>query len=403
MSRYNKNVRSRSRERYSDNYFERNKNENINNEIEEQKYKRRELEFERRIENINEEKKLKEKEWEAQKLDFLKRENDLLREINSLKNQNNFYNRKIPKKFHFQRYNHFKYNKPFYQRQAKYEPFDKNKYSQYNQRNEYLQSNQDNQEKNLIDKNDNILKKDEKKEEKPTSELDKLISNLSERKFDDNNRGKTPFKNRIYLPNNPEINYVGLLLGPKGIFLKLLEKQSGCKIYIKGSSIGKRERYITPNDDTKKYVVILSFSQEQLKRGTKLIEDIINSDEETRNKIINEQLKVSKNEGLESLNLGLKKDELKSDDHLMTSNGSPGKNARYYKVPNDCIDSIIGKNGQTLKNIALESNCKVEIAKAPIPNSKLRYVFIEGSEENYEIAKELIEKIIGDYVNMNLK
>ena len=403
MSRYNKNVRSRSRERYSDNYFERNKNENINNEIEEQKYKRRELEFERKIENINEEKKLKEKEWEAQKLDFLKRENDLLREINSLKNQNNFYNRKIPKKFHFQRYNHFKYNKPFYQRQAKYEPFDKNKYSQYNQRNEYLQSNQDNQEKNLIDKNDNILKKDEKKEEKPTSELDKLISNLSERKFDDNNRGKTPFKNRIYLPNNPEINYVGLLLGPKGIFLKLLEKQSGCKIYIKGSSIGKRERYITPNDDTKKYVVILSFSQEQSKRGTKLIEDIINSDEETRNKIINEQLKVSKNEGLESLNLGLKKDELKSDDHLMTSNGSPGKNARYYKVPNDCIDSIIGKNGQTLKNIALESNCKVEIAKAPIPNSKLRYVFIEGSEENYEIAKELIEKIIGDYVNMNLK
>jgi len=32
----------------------------------------------------------------------------------------------------------------------------------------------------------------------------------------------------------------------------------------------------------------------------------------------------------------------------------------------------------------------------------LRYIFIEGSEENYEIAKELIEKIIGDYVNMNI-
>ena len=91
---------------------------------------------------------------------------------------------------------------------------------------------------------------------------------------------------------------------------------------------------------TKKYVVILSFSQEQLKRGTKLIEDIINSDEETRNKIINEQLKVSKNEGLESLNLGLKEDEFKSDDYLMTLEGPPGKDARYYKVPNDCINSM---------------------------------------------------------------
>ena len=87
----------------------------------------------------------------------------------------------------------------------------------------------------------------------------------------------------------------------------------------------------------------------------------------------------------------------------MTLEGPPGKDARYYKVPNDCINSIIGKNGETIKNIAIESNCKVQIAKAPIPNSKLRYVFIEGPEENYEIAKELIEKFIGDYVNMNLK
>ena len=70
------------------------------------------------------------------------------------------------------------------------------------------------------------MKKDENKEEKRTSELDNLISNLNE----GNNyiNKKTLYKNRIYLPNDPEINYVGLLIGPKGIFLKLLQKQSGC-------------------------------------------------------------------------------------------------------------------------------------------------------------------------------
>ena len=86
----------------------------------------------------------------------------------------------------------------------------------------------------------------------------------------------------------------------------------------------------------------------------------------------------------------------------MTTYEHTGKNARFYKIPNDCVDFVIGNKGETIKNIEKESNCKVQIAKSPIPNTKLRYIFIEGSEENYEIAKELIEKIIGDYVNMNI-
>ena len=395
MNRFNKTYRSRSkeRERYNDDYFYRDKYENINNIMEGKNYKRRELELERRLENINEEKRLKEKERESEKINFLKRENDLLRELNRLKNQNNLYNQKTPKKFQFQNYTYSKYNKSFYHIENKFSSFEQKRNFEDNQINNYKKYDTNIQ-------NDNTLKKDENKEEKRTSELDNLISNLNEGNNDNNK--KTLYKNRIYLPNDPEINYVGLLIGPKGIFLKLLQKQSGCKIYIKGKNFEKRERYINPNDNSQKYVVILSYSQEQLKKGTKLIEDIINS-EETRNQILKEQLKISKNEGLESLNFGMKNDEFKSDDYLMTLEGPPGKDARYYKVPNDCINSIIGKNGETIKNIAIESNCKIQIAKAPIPNSKLRYVFIEGPGENYEIAKELIEKVIGDYVNMNLK
>ena len=83
----------------------------------------------------------------------------------------------------------------------------------------------------------------------------------------------------------------------------------------------------------------------------------------------------------------------------MTSDGLPGKNSRYFKVPNDCISSIIGKEGERIKQIEIESNCKVQIGKAPIPNTKMRYIFIEGTEENYQIAKELIDKVIGEYAN----
>ena len=229
----------------------------------------------------------------------------------------------------------------------------------------------------------------------------KFISHLT---VINNNRNNTynnqikKFKKKIFLPNTPGINLVGLLIGPKGIFQRLLEKQSGCKIYVNGKNITKREKYISPNDNDEANVLIIGDTEEKLKRGVNLVKEIINADDDTKNKIINEQLKVSKQEELENLNF-----EFNSKEYLMTSDGLPGKNSRYFKVPNDCISSIIGKEGERIKQIEIESNCKVQIGKAPIPNTKMRYIFIEGNEENYQIAKELIDKVIGEYANSNLK
>ena len=84
----------------------------------------------------------------------------------------------------------------------------------------------------------------------------------------------------------------------------------------------------------------------------------------------------------------------KSQDYLMTPHGPPGENARFYKVPNDLVGLIIGANGETIRKIAMESNCKVLAGLAPIPNTQLRYIFIEGNEENYQKAVRMIEKIM---------
>lgn len=44
------------------------------------------------------------------------------------------------------------------------------------------------------------------------------------------------YTKRIYLPTKeyPEINFVGLILGPKGSTLKQIERMTKCRIYIKG-------------------------------------------------------------------------------------------------------------------------------------------------------------------------
>jgi hypothetical protein len=41
-------------------------------------------------------------------------------------------------------------------------------------------------------------------------------------------------KRKIYIPKVSGVNFVGLLIGPKGTYQKKLEQQSGCKILIRG-------------------------------------------------------------------------------------------------------------------------------------------------------------------------
>ena len=154
----------------------------------------------------------------------------------------------------------------------------------------------------------------------------------------------------------------------------------------------KKETFVNPYDNDKAHVLIIGYSEEKVRKASHLVEEIIFADENTRNKIIQEQLKAARQSGE-------KNEIIKSDDYLMTPYGPPGPNARFYKVPNDLVGLIIGANGETIKKVAIESNCKVQAGIAPIPNTQLRYIFIEGNEENYQKAVRMIEKIIGDNAN----
>ena len=402
MSRYNNISRSRSREKYQDFYSDKNRYNYKTKRKEEFEEMRREFKdnnFE--LEKLKEQKTVKEKQWDLERQIYLKRENDLLRELDRLKSQNSLYNKETTKKNYFQRNSFHKFYKPYYYNRNKFTTINQKSNFNDNPINKYNPFLSFNQKKNLDKENKNSSFKNTQHMSK--SDLNELISNLEHGNNGSNKEiiEKQKFKKKIYLPNKQGINFVGLLIGPKGIFLRLLEKQSGCKIFINGKTISKREKYICPNDNDEAHVLVVGDSEEKFKRGVRLVEDIINADEDTRNKIISEQLKASKQEGFESLNFGIKKNELKSEDHLITHYGPPSKNARFYKVPDDCINSIIGNNGETIKKIERESKCKVQIAKAPIPNTKLRYIFIEGTEENYEIAKDLIERNIGEYAGKN--
>ncbi len=224
------------------------------------------------------------------------------------------------------------------------------------------------------------------------------------------NNDAMKLKKKIYIPKKPGINYVGLLIGPKGTYQKRLQQQSGCKILVRGKGTQKEGMPPQPDDNEEKHVLIIGDTEENINRASHLVEKILFADEATRTKIKEEQIKASQEIRTElllkdsslPLTAGANKGKPIIEDYLMTPYGPPDKSARFLQVPDDCVGLIIGKNGDTIRRLNRESACKIQIAITPIPNTKMRYVFIEGPEDRYEIAKKLIEAIIGEQVNMKL-
>lgn len=103
----------------------------------------------------------------------------------------------------------------------------------------------------------------------------------------------TKIKKKIYIPKESGINFVGLLIGPKGAYQKRLEQQSGCKILVRGKGTQKEGMLPQPDDHEDQHVLIVGETEENVKRATHLIEKILYADEATRNKIKEEQIKAS--------------------------------------------------------------------------------------------------------------
>lgn len=84
-----------------------------------------------------------------------------------------------------------------------------------------------------------------------------------------------------------------MLIGPKGLYQKRLEEESGCKILIRGKGSQKEGSAPQPDDDDEQHVLIIGESSENVRRATNTVERLINADETTRNKIRQEQLTVA--------------------------------------------------------------------------------------------------------------
>ena len=84
---------------------------------------------------------------------------------------------------------------------------------------------------------------------------------------------------RIYLPeyDNPELNFVSLVLGNRGKTQRVLEDMSGCRISVQGRMASKNKRP-GQNMDEQTHVLVQAETEKELLKGCELVQAVLRGD-----------------------------------------------------------------------------------------------------------------------------
>ncbi|KAL9094595.1 MAG: hypothetical protein Q9165_003154 [Trypethelium subeluteriae] len=127
-------------------------------------------------------------------------------------------------------------------------------------------------------------------------------------------RRPTKTQEKVYVPVNdyPEINFIGLLIGPRGNTLKKMETESQAKIAIRGKGSvkegkGRSDAAHTSNQEEDLHCLIMADTEEKVNKAKKLIHQVI----ETATSIPEGQNELKRNQlrELAALNGTLRDDE----------------------------------------------------------------------------------------------
>jgi len=118
---------------------------------------------------------------------------------------------------------------------------------------------------------------------------------------------------------------------------------------VRGKGSQKEGQPPQPDDHEEQHVLIVGDSDVAVGKACAEIERILFSDDETKNKLRQEQLREiarMKNDLIESR--GSFQDG-EFNPSLTTPYGPPNENAFIISIPKDCVGLVIGKQGETIK------------------------------------------------------
>ncbi|XP_042416584.1 far upstream element-binding protein 1-like isoform X1 [Zingiber officinale] len=165
---------------------------------------------------------------------------------------------------------------------------------------------------------------------------------------------------KIEIPNGR----VGVIIGKSGETIKYLQLQSGAKIQV------TRDMDADPNSLTRSVEIV--GTSEQISRAEQLINDVL------------AEADTGASATIASRKLG---------------SVQPGAEQFQMKVPNNKVGMVIGKGGETIKSMQARSGARIQVIPLHLPPGDIsteRTVYIDGTQEQIEIAKQLVNEVISE-------
>ncbi|XWS26391.1 hypothetical protein CRYUN_Cryun26dG0028400 [Craigia yunnanensis] len=159
----------------------------------------------------------------------------------------------------------------------------------------------------------------------------------------------------------PQIR-VGVIIGKAGETIKYLQLQSGAKIQV------QRDMDADPNSVSRP--VELTGTAEQIAKAEQLINDVLAEAEAGGSGIVSRRL-----------------------------TGHAGSEHFETKIPNNKVGLVIGKGGETIKNMQARTGARIQVIPLHLPPgdaSTERTLHIDGTSEQIKNARELVDEVISE-------
>ncbi|OMO86582.1 hypothetical protein COLO4_21037 [Corchorus olitorius] len=159
----------------------------------------------------------------------------------------------------------------------------------------------------------------------------------------------------------PQIR-VGVIIGKSGETIKYLQLQSGAKIQV------QRDMDADPNSVTRP--VELMGTAEQIAKAEQLINDVLAEAEAGGSGIVSRRL-----------------------------TGQAGSEHFEMQIPNNKVGLVIGKGGETIKNMQAKTGARIQVIPLHLPpgdTSTERSLHIDGTSEQIKLARALVDDVISE-------
>lgn len=195
-------------------------------------------------------------------------------------------------------------------------------------------------------------------------------------------------KKKLYVPveRNPSMNWLALLVGPKGSNLKRMETESGAKLLIRGKG-GSREgsqHTAMPDDNEPMHVQIFADTDESIAKAEQLLNEImLNPENATR--LQAEQMREA---GVPSA--------ASAGGTGYGGGAGGGMGPDSFGVPTSIVGFIIGRGGENIRDIQSRTGTHVQIQRETemAPGATERMISITGPPAGVIQARQQIMTMV---------